>query len=124
MTFETGLKAISALVCWMPKSAAQALLSFPPRPIGKAERALFDEWLGRAGDVPLAYVSERQSDDPQLYGRIVIVVDLERQLAYSVHAPSENKVWIMRSTGEPSRADVYVTLRDALNSIRPVLPTS
>jgi hypothetical protein len=105
----------------MPNSEAHTLLSFPPRPIGPAERTLLDEWLGRAGDIPLAYVSERRSDDPRLYRRIVIAADSARQLAYAVHAPSTGTAWLVASTGQPSRAEIYETLRDALNSIRAVL---
>src|SRR4051794_22520645 len=43
----------------MSKTAADILLTFPPRSLGPGERALVDEWLGRAGDVAMAYVSER-----------------------------------------------------------------
>ena len=105
----------------MPNSEAHTLLSFPPRPIGPAERTLLDEWLGRAGDIPLAYVSERRSDDPRFYQRIVIMPDPSMQLVYTVHAPSSGVAWVVSSPDQPSRTEVYDTLRDALNSIRRVL---
>jgi hypothetical protein len=105
----------------MPKRTAQILLSFPPRPLGPTERALLNEWLSRAGDIPLAYVSERQSDDPRLYRRIVIMTDPGKQLMYTVHAPSTGTAWLVSSPDQPSRTELYDTLRDALNSIRAVL---
>jgi hypothetical protein len=105
----------------MPRRVASTLLTFPPRQIGPAERALLNEWLGRAGDICLAYVSERRSDDPRLHGRIVIRADPAGQLVHTVHAPATGTAWLVSSPSQPTHAEVYDTLRDALNSIRAVL---
>jgi hypothetical protein len=101
--------------------APQALLSFPPRQLGTTERELFNEWLSRAGDVSLAYVSDRRSDDPRLYGRIVIRVDPDGEQAYTIHATSVGTAWLVIFLDQTADAEAYDTLRDALNSIRPVL---
>ena len=101
--------------------AAQALLSFPPRELGATERELFNEWLSCAGDVSLAYVSDRRSDDPWLYGRIVIRTTPDGKQAYTVHATSVGTAWLVISLDQPANAEAYDTLRDALNSIRAVL---
>ena len=105
----------------MSNTAAQVLLTFPPRQIGPEEHALLNEWLGRAGDIPLAYVSGRRSDDPRFYQRIVIVADPTTQLRYTLHAPATASCWVVSSSDQPSHAEVYDTLLDALNSIRAVL---
>jgi hypothetical protein len=106
----------------MPSSTVQALISFPPREITPLEVELFEKWLGRAGDIPLAYVSKRRSDDPRFYRRIVVRMDPLRGLI-TVHAPSAGteSQWIVSFLDQPYRADVYDSLRDALNSIRPAL---
>jgi hypothetical protein len=52
----------------MTKTAADILLILPPRPLSPTEQALVDEWLGLAGGVPSAYVSQRRSDDPAFFG--------------------------------------------------------
>jgi hypothetical protein len=105
----------------MPTNAANVLASFPPRALNPSERALFDEWLSRAADIPLAYVSGRQSDDPRLQHRIVIHMDPVAQPVWTVHAPSTGTAWLVGFFGQPSSTIIYDTLRDALNSIRAVL---
>lgn len=100
--------------------ATQALLSFPPRELEATERELFDEWLSRAGDVSLAYVSDRRSDDPRFFRRIVIQVDPVGEQAYTIHATSVGTAWLVISLDQPANAEAYDTLRDALNAIRPV----
>jgi hypothetical protein len=87
------------------------------------EVELFKQWLGRAGDIPLAYVSERRSDDPRFYRRIVIRLDPAGTYIYTVHSPSAGtgSQWLVIPLGQPLNAEVYDSLRDALNAIRPVL---
>jgi hypothetical protein len=101
--------------------ATQALLSFPPRALSEPERELFSEWLSRAGDIPLAFISQRRSDDPRMYLRIVIWLDAGGERVYTVHTPSVGAGWLVAPFDQPSLANIYDTLRDALNSIRPVL---
>lgn len=105
----------------MATKAANVLSSFPPRPLAPSERALFDEWLSRAGDVPLAYVSGRESDDPRLQHRIVIHMDPTREEVWTVHAPSTGTAWLVGYIAQPSSIKIYNTLQDALNSIRAVI---
>ena len=105
----------------MPIRAANVLSSFPPRPLGPSERALFDEWLSRAGDIALAYISGRESDDPRLQHRIVIHMEATSDLVWTAHAPSMGTAWLVGSLAQPAGMKVYDTLRDALNSIRAVL---
>ena len=102
-------------------TATPALLSFPPRSLSQTERELFNEWLGSAGDIPLAFISQRRSDDPRMYLRIVIWLDAGGERVYTVHATSVGTGWLVAPFDQPSLANIYDTLRDALNSIRPAL---
>ena len=110
----------------MTNSATDVLLSFPPRPIGEMERTLFNEWLSRAGDITLVYISDRRSDDPRFYRRIIIWPDPDKKLVYTVHSAAS--AWLVSSTEQTGKVfrdrshyEAYATLRDALNSIRAVL---
>ena len=105
----------------MENGEGRALAAFPPRAITPLEAALFRQWLSRAGDIPLAYISERRSDDPRFYRRIVIKMDRDTEPVCTVHAPSVGSRWIVSYLGTPFNAEVYDSLRDALNSIMPVL---
>ena len=107
----------------MPNRAALALLSFPPRALNPSELDLFREWLSRAGEIALAYVSERRSDDPRFYRRIVVRIDRRREDVCTVHAPSTGtgSQWIVTFPNQPRDAELYESLRDALNSIWRVL---
>lgn len=82
---------------------------------------MLDEWVAAAGDIPLAYVSSRQRDDPVFKNRIVIVTDSTMRPSHLVHAPSSRNIWMVFSTGRRIKVQRFPTLRDALNSIRPVL---
>jgi hypothetical protein len=97
--------------------------SLPARPPTAAERALLEEWLATAGDIPLAYVSTRQGDDPALRNRIVIVTDPGQGPSHLVHAPVSRNIWMVLSRGRRTGVRRFPTLRAALNSIRPVLVT-
>jgi hypothetical protein len=101
--------------------ATPALLLFPPRSLSQTERELFNEWLGSAGDIPLAFISQRRSDDPRIYLRIVIWLDASEEGVYTIHTTSAGTGWLVGPVDQPSLTEFYDTLRDALNSIRPVL---
>ena len=79
------------------------------------------EWLAAAGDVALAYVSSRQSDEATLKHRIVVFSGDGGQLSHLVFAPAGRDIWIVLTKGPRSRLRRHKTLRAALNSIRPVL---
>jgi hypothetical protein len=97
------------------------ILKFPARPLRPDERALVLEWIAAAGDIALAYVSTRESDDPALKDRIVVMADPEKGPSHLVHAPMGRNIWMVFSAGRRTRIQRFQTLRAALNSIRPVL---
>jgi len=105
----------------MPKCSAEVLLAFPPRPLDEGERALVDEWLALAGDVLMAYVSLRRSDDPRLYRRVVISGGPTPRPSHIVHAPLGTAGWLVTTIGPPADVQVFDTLREALNAVRRVL---
>jgi hypothetical protein len=98
-----------------------AIRHFPARPLTPDENGLVEEWLAGAGDVTSAYVSNRRSDDPALFHRIVIVADPGDGPSHLVHAPSGRDLWIVFTLGRRTRIRRFKTLRSALNSIRAVL---
>jgi hypothetical protein len=95
---------------------------FPARPPTSDERALLGEWVAAAGDVALAYVSSRQSDDPVLRHRVVVITDPRTGPSHFVHAPPSRDIWMVFSRGRKgTRVSRFPTLLAALNSIKPVL---
>jgi hypothetical protein len=106
----------------MPYRTVDVLRTLPPRPLRSDERDLVAEWLSVAGDIGAAYVSERRGDDPALYRRIVISESGRSGPSYLIHAPTLVDAWITLNVRLPSEAQSFSSLRDALNSIRPVLP--
>jgi hypothetical protein len=95
---------------------------FPPRLPRPDERALLADWLAAAGDISLAYVSSRKGDGPAIYRRIVITVDEDEEPSYLINARMGTNVWIVDSYHREYEALPFASLREALNSIRPVLP--
>jgi hypothetical protein len=106
----------------MPDRTVNVLRTLPPRPLRPDERDLVAEWLSAAGDIAAAYVSERRSDDPAMYRRIVISESGRSGPSYLIHAPTHVDAWITLDVRLPSAAQSFSSLRDALNSVRPVLP--
>ena len=98
-----------------------ALHKFPARPPTPDDRVVLAEWLATAGDIALAYVSSRQSDDPALKHRIIVISEVGGQPSHFVFAPASRDVWIVLAKGRRTRLGRYKTLQAALNSIRPVL---
>lgn len=94
---------------------------FPARALTPEENSLFAEWLSAAGDISLAYVSNRGNDDPAYYRRIVIVSKPGAGPSHLVHAPAGRDIWIVFSLGRRTRIRRFATLMGALNSVRPVL---
>jgi hypothetical protein len=105
----------------MTNRTVDVLRTLPPRPLRPDERELVDAWLAAAGDVVSAYVSERRSDDPALYRRIVIFEDLRLGPSYLIHTPTFVDAWITLDVRQASAAQSFASLREALNSVRPVL---
>jgi hypothetical protein len=104
----------------MTDRTGDVLRTFPPRPLNPDERALVDTWLAATCNVASAYVSERRSDDPALYRRIVITVGPDPGPSLLVHAPTGISCWLVTMVGHGSEVRRFDTLRAALNSIRPV----
>jgi hypothetical protein len=93
----------------------------PARPLTPDERTVLAEWLAAAGDITLAYVSNRQSDDPALKHRVVVISGNGGNPSHLVFAPAGRDIWIVVATGQRTRLRRHKTFRAALNSIRPVL---
>jgi hypothetical protein len=103
------------------KPPVAVVLTFPPRLVSPPERELVIQWLSRAGDVPLTYVSERRSDDPALFARIIIGIGPGIGPTHLIHAPKTmNDLWC-KTTISPLQVEIFDSLRAALNSIRDVL---
>lgn len=80
-------------------------------------------WQG-VYDVAAAYVSERRSDDPALYRRIVISIGPDTRPSHLVHAPVGISCWLVTAVGQDLEVQKYNSLRAALNSIRKVFTLS
>ena len=93
------------------------LLTFPPRPLTDGERQVLQDWATEHDDL-IAFVSERRSDDPALYRRIVIARRATHQRLYLVHCPNGAPFWIVRSATEAEDIGRFPTLRTALNLVR------
>ena len=97
------------------------IFGFPARPLTPDESKLVAEWLAAAGDVAFAYVSSRRGDDPALLHRIVIGVGPTDYPSHMVQATVASDIWMVFALGRRTKIERYGSLRDALNSIRPVL---
>jgi hypothetical protein len=97
------------------------LLRYPPRDLAPHERQLVHDWLALAADVPAAFVSERRSDDPALYRRVVISVEPNAQPTHLIHAPTGMRLWVKVTVAADMRIEMFDSLASALNSIRSVL---
>jgi len=95
--------------------------ALPPRPLRPEERSLLEEWLAAAGDVSSAYVSMRRDDGPALYRKIVITVEGDGEPSYLIDTPAGTDVWIVVQCRPAPDAEEFRSLREALNSVRPVL---
>lgn len=109
----------------MPSPADNVILTFPPRTVSREEQALLAEWFAatqRADlDVERAFISERRGDDPNIVGRIVVVLRSSKHPAFLAFAPTESLFWAVTAAPAWDKVHRFRTLRAALNWIRPVL---
>jgi hypothetical protein len=91
----------------------------PPRPLTDKERLMVRAWA-EASSVHSAFVSERRTDDPAIYRRIVVLRRVTKRYLYLIHCPQGSNCWIVLSAVERDNLGYFPTLRDALNFIRPV----
>jgi hypothetical protein len=113
----------------MPRGTCQRLrsnilLTFPPRPLSPPEQALLDEWLPLADDVPLAYVSQRRSDDPRFFGRVLIATGSDTKPSHSIHVPAGSALWLASGPTKvlvPTRIGVILGRREEFRHDRSVL---
>jgi hypothetical protein len=98
---------------------SRAIETFPPRPLTQGEREILHAWITGADDV-FAFVSERRSDDPTIYRRIVISRSSTGQRLYLIRPPQGNDPWLVLSATEGEDVARCPTLRSALNFVRPV----
>jgi hypothetical protein len=97
------------------------ITNYPVRPLTPDERALVAEWFASAGDISSAYVSNRRSDAPEIYHRVVITMTPDGPPTHLLQALLGRDRWIMFSAGERTRIRRFRSLAAALNSIRPIL---
>jgi hypothetical protein len=105
----------------LPNSSNDKSGMFPARLIRPEERALVAAWLAAAGDIFLAYVSSRRGDSQEFYRRIVITVGDDEEPSYLINAPKGTNVWVVHPYSPEQQVVHFASLREALNSIRPVL---
>ena len=74
-----------------------------------------------AGDITIAYVSERKSDDPAIFRRLVIAAGPGDQPTHFVHSPEGLRLWVKMTVGSFPTIETFDSLRAALHSIRAVL---
>jgi hypothetical protein len=91
----------------------------PPRLLTDDERLLLHAWA-TANGVLSAFVSQRQTDDPAIYRRIVVFRRVTKRHLYLIHCPLGSSGWIVLSAVERDDLGYFPSLRDALNFIRPV----
>jgi hypothetical protein len=103
----------------MDHQSKTALRTFPPRPLTEDERHVLLDWIKAAKGFS-AFVSERRSDDPEIYRRIVVSRRATKQHLYLIHSPTDSARWIVFSAAKGEYVERFPTLRTALNYIEPV----
>jgi hypothetical protein len=103
----------------MDLASQNALRTSPPRPLTDDERQLLLDWKQAAQDYS-AFVSERRSDEPAIYRRIVVSLRATRQHLYLIHGSTEPACWIIISIETGEYVESFPTLRAVLNYIEPV----
>ena len=108
----------------MTDNAINVFLTFPPRCLGDGERQIVKEWLAAAPDIATAFVSERRSDNPAYFRKVVIIESGSRVPSFLVHCPNGTNLWLVSSLAEQDDVRQYPDLRAALHAIRPVPATA
>ena len=103
----------------MDRHADNVQRIFPPRLLTDGEREILLGWIGAAADFT-AFVSERRSDDPAIYRRIVVCRRVDNRRLYLIHSHRNSDHWIMVSAADGDEVGRFPTLRAALNCISPV----
>jgi hypothetical protein len=83
------------------------------------ERLLLRDWI-EAAPAYTAFISERRTDEPAIYRRIVISLRATREHLYLVHAATEPACWVMLCIATGEYAGRFPTLRAVLDYIEPV----
>src|ERR1700722_11406094 len=89
---------------------------FPPRPLTDGERAILLGWTTVAKGFS-TFVSERRSDDPAIYRRIIVSRKGNNQRLYLIHSHQNSDYWVMISAADGEDIGHFPTLRAALNFI-------
>lgn len=97
------------------------LQTLPARSLRPDERDVVAEWLAVARDIASAYVSQRQSGDPEIYSKVVIIEEAGSGPSYLIYTPANREIWIVMHIGPPVEVHRFDSLRGALNFVRPVL---
>jgi hypothetical protein len=96
------------------------LEELPPRRLTDDERQFLHAWAAASG-VHSAFVASRQTDDPAIFGRIVVMRRATRRHLYLIHSPPGSGCWIVLSAIERENLGYFPSLPAALNFVRPVL---
>jgi hypothetical protein len=96
----------------------EVLWTFPPRTMTDGEHQLLRDWVGAADDF-LAFLSQRQEDDREIYGRIVVLLRATNERLYLIYCSRGSRWWVILSAVKREHAGCFATLRDALDFIRP-----
>jgi hypothetical protein len=91
----------------------------PPRPVTDGERQILLDWVDATDDLA-AFVSERRSDDPGIFRRIVVHRRATKQRLYLIHCPQNSNWWVVTSAVERENVGYFPTLRAALQFVRPL----
>ena len=90
--------------------------TFPPRPLRPDEQARLAEWLDTPANPASGYFSERRSDDPALYHRIVVTLAGAARPTHLIFTPTDMDIWVVQAL-QTREARGFSSLSSALNSI-------
>ncbi len=102
----------------MDQNTESVLGASPPRPLTDDERQFLHAWIAGT-EVLSAFLSERQTDDPAIFGQIVVFRRATKRHLYLIHCPQGANCWIVLSAVERENLGYFSTLRAALNYISP-----